>query len=550
MGALLLVAALVVAVASPAGGAPAAATTGQAQAQGVTLQEELDGSGLTPRVGMQDGWSERPGSQGCDGDAPKTGPHPPHFVTSIPPAFQDSGWSAEDVHYLRLTVPWDIAYTNVYSAAQLAHDPAAHDIDELEQVCMSWWLTLAEKAHESCNCTVEPEIQFRPDAHYDGRKYLNGSWQWVHVMPSIHEYSKAMAAFTAMYTCLNQYGGPATTCPLPPAPADKPASWAYPDASARMIRVHVVAPWGEPDFPPGDNYMPKGDRLFQKPGCNTGVNRCGPVLAAHMWQVVNRDCKQCIVIAGTFSDFGGLAPFGGNLKNTYLGEYASHLGGHRPAFWALDNYGDVSHYEWACYQLNGGASDVLYQSSAQFQAYVSPSNHNPNLNPPSNLHYANCSSSPAQFKPCPASPASDIWQGQFSGQYTLLCRFSKALDDIGYHGKTHIWLGEISAFNVDMFHNKAPAGQPADQPWYGWDVANQATHYLVADLCKPGKDTPSNAPPCTRLYYMRYSDGAGFPNWSAVLDNATGGYQAGVAPGSEWYSGVYWAIRFRPSPQQ
>ena len=237
-------------------------------------------------------------------------------------------------------------------------------------------------------------------------------------------------------------------------------------------RVQIISPWGEPDFSGTGNsriFMSAGGHLFADPNCHGSgtAKTCGPMLAASMWQVVHADCAQCTlpgqtagsgVIAGDFTSAGGLETGSGKgLTSTYLYVYAKHLGGNRPVVWALHPYTDIENFE---------AADAV-------------------------------------GNPAPA----------LSG--TLVGRFARDLDTIGYHQHTQIWLNEISAF---QYYNMKGH-------YTGWNPKVQAAagRYLLTEL--PQAAGGAGEPTVTRAYYLNFQ-AAGGPRdtsdantrWALVLN--------------------------------
>ena len=164
----------------------------------------------------------------------------------------------------------------------------------------------------------------------------------------------------------------------------------------------------------------------------------------------------------------------------YLAIYVHHLDRLRPRVWAIDDYTDVwKLYEKPCLIKKG-------------------------KNAP------NC-----------AVPAR---------QSTLLNAYSNWL--YGYHytaASTRIWLGEISVFDINSFDGHQD---------FGLTIEHHAADYLLKDLARPRAFTPPNAPEVQRLYYMRYEDGAGYPDFALLLDD--NGHQTRVP--------AYSAFRYRTDP--
>lgn len=434
----------------------------------------------TPQVGMQDGWLERPSGQGCASNEENTLARPvpgPNYMTSIPTAVDDgANWTDLNVHYLRITVPWDIAYHHDRAVTVQQHgqrytlDP--NQILSVEQQCLDFWLADIHRAdaHQQAlhRPLLQPEVQFRPDYNY-----LGTGRNAHHIMiPSLATYRAAMSAFTATYNC-GPSNSAGATCPLP-------ASLPTPSGGGPMTRVSTLAPWGEPDFDvhgstrpngaiDGWFFMPQGSARFGQANCSSGVNSCGPVLAAQMWVTVHRDCRTCTVIAGTFGSSRG-------KDHAYLTPYAHNLNGLRPAVWAIDNYTDIEAYENACQHNQCGA-------------------------------------------PAPSS--------------TLVWAYSSWLHALHYGSHTRIWFGEISVFDINSLSK--------NHTHYGFAVEHKAADYLLKHLAKPGASTPSGSPWVQRLYYMRYADGASYPDFALVLANPSAHTETRVP--------AYAAFRYRSAPQ-
>jgi hypothetical protein len=467
----------------------------------------------TPRVGVQDGWIERPGTQGCDSNEENdlaTPVPPPDYQTTIPTAVDDgSNWTDLNIRYVRITVPWDIAYHHD-PMLQVTKNGRSYPLDpnailQVEQDCLDFWLADINRANAQRapgQAAIQPEVQFRPD--YNDLRIIKGRRRPVIMVPGITTYKKAMQAFFGTYSCATPAGQPEPTCPLP---TGIPSSLGV----TAMTRVSTITPWGEPDFYSqhpkqrfsgalnGQFYMPSGTRRFDQTNCSTNVNTCGPALAAHMWLTAAALCHGCTVIAGTF---------GSNPAKTmaYLKVYARDLSGKHPAVWGIDPYTDIENYELECW-----------------------GNH-----PPAVAKVGKYPKSP----PAPRGPCTAP-----SKESTLIWKFSEALGNLHYSSRTtRIWLGEISVFYIDSLAHKGK--------WYGFTVERQAADYLLKQLALPGASTPGGDPYVARFYYMRYEDGSGYPDFALVLDN-TGNTKTGpVAPHTEYRVPAYAAFRFRGSPQQ
>lgn len=447
----------------------------------------------SPEVGMQDGWISRGGplgspahGQGCDSNEENNDATPvplPVFQATIPTAVDDGAyWTNLKVRYERITVPWDIAYHHDHPVTVAGQPFDPNQVLDVEQACLNYWLADIEAFNQAQpGLRVLPEVQFRPDYNHLGTGPASGRV----TAPPYQEYKAALDAFTRMYSC-GASASPDATCPTP---ADHTATPYPPGTSPRIPRVATLTPWGEPDFDlpgkPRPNgvkdggyvYMPDGKSRLGEDTCGPRPSRtsCGPVLAAQMWVLAYHRCRNCTVIAGTFGSSKG-------KDHGYLAIYVHHLDGIQPRVWAIDDYTDVwQRYEQPCLDKKG----------------------------------RNASSCPV---PSPES--------------TLLNAYSRWL--AGYHYTapgTRIWLGEISVFNINSLSK-----QHQD---YGLTIEHHAADYLLKDLANPGAFTPPDAPEVQRLYYMRYEDGAGYPDFALVLDN--NGQQAPVP--------AYNAFRYRTNPR-
>jgi hypothetical protein len=74
---------------------------------------------------------------------------------------------------------------------------------------------------------------------------------------------------------------------------------------------------------------------------------------------------------------------------------------------------------------------------------------------------------------------------------------------------------------------------------FGLTIEHHAADYLLKDLASPDAFTPPGAPEVQRLYYMRYEDGAGYPDFALVLDR--NGHEKPVP--------AYNAFRYRTNPR-
>lgn len=360
----------------------------------------------------------------CDQGGKQTTPPTAAELAAATSSLTSKYWPALKVFTVRFSPPWDIAFHHDGAA-----DSAANQELAVTQACFNAWLAGMQKAG------ARPEIAFKPDPNY---RSPNGAFVGA---PDIHTYRLAIDAFT------REYSNPAST--------------------GGMARVQIISPWGEPDDP-AKIFMPKGGHELSDPNCHgsPGVNTCGPILAAHMWQAVHASCKRCNllgkgpgsgVIAGDFSSLGGIhgkeAGPGPGLRGSYLDVYRKNLGGNRPLVWGLHPYSDIMAFEKA-----------------------DAAGHRP---------------------PPPLSR-------------TLVGQFARDLSMVGYHARTQIWLDEISAF---QYYNMSGAHRP------GWTPAVQAAagRYLLTVL--PGAAGGATEPRVTRAYYLNFQ--AADPinsRWALVLN--------------------------------
>jgi hypothetical protein len=365
----------------------------------------------------------------CDENGTQTTPPTTEELSAAVSSFHSSYWHALNVHTVRFSPPWDIAYH---------HDKTAQGNAELAVIkdCFDAWLIGAKNAGATVEAAFKPDPSFKsPDGIFIG-------------VPDIATYTAAIRAF------VSEYSTPAST--------------------GTRARVTIIAPWGEPDTSGAGTkriFMPTDGHLFADPDCHgsDSVNTCGPILAAQMWVAVYTACGAACtlqgqrpgsgVIAGDFSGKGGLlgteAGPGGNGKipGTYLDVYRTHLDGLRPVVWALHPYGDIMSFE---------------------SAY-------------------------AAGHPAPSNPLTGF--------------FAYALDTVGYHQHTQIWLDEISAFQG---YSQDGIYQPT------WTPAVQAAagQYLLTQLPQAA-DAPGE-PTVTRAYYLNFQ--AADPvnsRWALVLDGDT-----------------------------
>jgi hypothetical protein len=425
-------------------------------------------------------------------------------------------WEPLHVGTVRVSVPWDIALPWSPDAPLVtAHDPAGTDWAEYhltalknEQTCFDWWLNAAYEAPAVVNIAFKPDYDYRDPASN-------------HILvPDIDTYRKAVAAFVAQYVDC-EHGGGDDWC----VPASAQGGGPGP---ARVARVHIITPWGEPDYanshyplgtrdtskgctagcqgnalpaagisrakevfflPHGSSGMDPDRNRFDSPSCaDTRTNYCGPVMAAQMWMAIYHACPGCVlssgptagaagsgIVAGDFS--GGAGLNGGTVagvSQSYLRTYAQHLDdcngcpGVRPPTWGVHTYPDASNEEW-CLMKTGRDFD-------------------------------------------PAAAGGSRSQSE---------RFLNAMHDVGYHEHTYVWLDEVSVFATDnYFHasttppiatNGASCGinTSGQKPVYSPEVQARSFLWLFRTLPKiRGTVAPGRQPVINRIYYFRSFNGA------------------------------------------
>jgi hypothetical protein len=287
--------------------------------------------------------------------------------------------------------------------------------------------------------------------------YLNtysGPKKDQHILaPSIATYRAAMDAFTATYSNCTAYGGTATTCNLPPVPQG------FPHNGRGMARVRIISPWGEPNFsgsaPAGFAQLPQ---VFSMPkgGGTFGNASCrAPVTPDTCGPVLA--AQMWVAVANRCT---GCTVVAGDFSSAPIGEtrpyldrYASSLDGRRPQVWAIHPYTDIANIE-------------------DFYGHVRKT------------------------------------QPKLSD--TLVGKFAAALRQLGYRDHTQIWLNEISTFYLHGLSAQL------HKTWTR-QVQARAGRYLLDDLTRAGGRTDAGEPIVTRIYYLRYADGAKFPRWALVV---------------------------------
>ncbi len=408
-------------------------------------------------------------------------------------------WTPMNVGTVRVSVPWDIALpASAQASLVTAHDPAGtwaqYHATALanEQKCFDAWLGAAAAAGQTVN------VAFKPD--YD---YRDPSTNHI-LVPEIGVYRSAIAAFVAQYV---------------------PA------------KVHVITPWGEPDYgnpsyptsstdtSPGCTHGCEGNELpaanisrakevfflpsgssgmdprrarFDDPSCGAATDdACGPVLAAQMWMAVHHACADCVldsgptagddssgIVAGDFSGGGGLDGYA-NLYAEHLNDCAG-CAGVRPPTWGLHPYPDTANEEWC--QKNTGRD---FDPAAQH------------------------------------------------GGNSVTEKFVDALHALGYHEHTFVWLDEVSVFATDNYAHtdtfeplttsggKCGVNTSTTKPTYSPDVEAKSFRWLYHSLANVrGTVDPGHEPVVARIYYFRSFAGSD-PNGDNVTPtNPTANQQA------------------------
>ncbi|MGD0607193.1 MAG: hypothetical protein ABSA53_26875 [Streptosporangiaceae bacterium] len=315
-------------------------------------------------------------------DTGSTPDYNPASADPAVPAVDSAYWAGLHMNTVRFSPPWDIAYHSADSHLQVVQD------------CFTYWLTQLA-AHD-----VTAEIAFKPDYGYTRGGHV--------LIPTLRVYVAAMKAFLA------DYGR----------------------------QVTIIAPWGEPEFHPGNGHGPAYElangSAFDATSCPkhaTDAN-CGPALAAQMWVAVRHLCASCTVIAGDFGssqakDFKYLTIYQRFLRDIHGGHHVYH-----PAVWAIHPYTDVLGWE---HQIKHGL---------------------------------------------PLTKPQD----------TLVAHFAARLAGLGYHHSTRIWLDEVSSFTVSYRGER-----------YSRTTQAKGAHELLTQLVLAGGASTPGEPVVTRIYYMRFA---------------------------------------------
>lgn len=429
------------------------------------------------------------------------------LLNNTPNPVGGQGWFA-GLHSgtVRVSVPWDIALPDSTSASVVTqYDPpgsqwASAHLQALknEQACLDWWLSAARQAG------VTPQIAFKPDYNYRNLKpgTLGSAIPYNAILaPSIATYRTAISAFVNEYS-LCRYGSDASSeCVLLSGAAGPPARGSGACASSPCgARVHIISPWGEPEFAstqlagnslgaiprsPQKFYIPFGGNLLSTSRCtangkaSTNTNWCGPVLAAQYYMAVLNTCGPGCeltsgpaagqlnsgIVAGDYSS--GVASQTAPVENTngsltsrpYWRTYAQHLnncsgcGGVRPWTWAVHPYTDVSDYEY-------------------------------------------CTGNPGNTYPP-------------SGYHSKTVQFANDLASIGYGSRTSIWLNEISVYHSAAYNPPSECTKSLSRDFSGrrQGFAFQFLDGVNSSATLRGQ-IPPGEPQVDRLYYMRAFTGS------------------------------------------
>jgi hypothetical protein len=441
--------------------------------------------------------------------APVNGPAAQQvMLNDTPNPVDGQGWFA-GLHSgtVRVSVPWDIALPDSPNSAVVTqYDPpgsqwASVHLQALknEQACLDWWLDAARQAG------VTPQIAFKPD--YDYRNLntsLNSSAIPSNAIlaPSIDNYRTAVSAFVSEYSlCGNGSDPSGGACVLLSGSAGPPPGGSGACASAPCgARVHIISPWGEPDFTsaqtagnslgsipasPQQFYIPSGGNQLSTAQCNangtssTNTNWCGPVLAAQYYMAVLNACGAGCeltsgpaanqlnsgIVAGDYSSgvASQTAPVEGTdgsvTSQAYWRTYAQHLdncatcSGVRPWTWGVHSYTDASDYEY-------------------------------------------CTGDPGNTYP----PA---------GYHSKTVQFAGDLSGIGYGSQTSIWLNEISVYYQALYNPPSGCTNNRSSTFSG---RRQAFAFLFLDGVNSSASLPAqipgNEPQVDRLYYLRAFTGS------------------------------------------
>jgi hypothetical protein len=430
------------------------------------------------------------------------------LLNEVPNPVGGQGWFA-GLHSqtVRVSVPWDIALPDSANASVVTqHDPpgsrwASFHLQALrnEQTCLDWWLDAARQVG------VTVQIAFKPDYDYRNLNSANSSSTRIPydaiLAPSIATYRTAITAFADEYSLCRFGADPGGhDCRLLSGSTGlHPGGSGACASSPCGARVHIISPWGEPDFAspkvagnslgvikasPQKFYLPSGGNLLSTARCtanrksSTNTNWCGPVLAAQYYMAVLNACGSGCeltsgpaasqlnsgIVAGDFS--GGVASHiapvedrnGNTTSRAYWRTYAQHLNrcanctGVRPWTWGVHSYTDISDYEY-------------------------------------------CTGDPGNSYP--------------PGNTSKTVQLANELSSIGYGNRTSIWLNEISVYYTAQYG--PPRGcQENVRPRF--TQRRQAFAFLFLDGANSGAtlpaEVPRNEPQVDWLYYMRAYSGS------------------------------------------
>lgn len=425
-------------------------------------------------------------------------------------------WSGLHSGTVRFSPPWDIALPDSSNASLItANDPnsqwASLHLQTLknEEACFDWWL------HAAMQDGVSVQVAFKPD--YDYRQATATATIPANsiLAPSQSVYNAAITAFVDEYSLCDNGSNTgsganpgAADCVLLSGSAGPPAGGGGACASAPCgARVHIISPWGEPDFSsstkagnslgsigqsPQQFYIPSGGNQLSTATCNangtgsTNTNWCGPVEAAQYYMSVLNVCGSACeltsgpaanqlnsgIVAGDFSSTTApqsgqvINPNGSSVNQPYWLTYAQHLdncngcANAKPHTWGLHPYQDVIDYE----HCTGDAG---------------------NSYPPGNGYRSKVA--------------------QFSGDLGTL-ESDGLLNSVS---TTSLWLNEISVFNSTSSN---PPTQCPNNPSNTFSQRRQAFAYQFLIGANSSatieQQVPAGDPAIDRIYYMR-STGSG-----------------------------------------
>jgi hypothetical protein len=389
----------------------------------------------------------------------------------------DTNFAGLHVKYVRVTVPWDIAYRPNGTGPD---DTAGNNELNTAQACFNYWLTVMQQQD------LTPNVSFRPDYNYVSNGSTapaigsNSDGTGKILIPNIDTYNAAMVDFFKEYNdnlCGSSPPGAPNACPLAPLPAGVTQQYPAPapaNPSQLMANVNIVAPWGEPDFEsssPAGLYNLRQTFYLQSSGsaltpatpsvifssytCKTNASNdrstnCGPTLAADMYAGVASQCTNCTVFAGDFASVTSNVAL-----NDYLDLYNYELIHHdqvqEPTNWAIHPYTDITAYEKSVEDDTTKPKDAT----------------------------------------------------------TLAYKYSADLGGLGYKSSntkssnTNIWFDEITSKASVCNNNSDPCNSTTN-----FSIAAQTggANYLIDYLAAPGVATPPGDPEVAGFYYLKYTD--------------------------------------------